>query len=259
MAAALSAELTKARRSRVPAVSAAAMLLVGLVGAFFTWVPQDPDRARGLGLLGTKAQIIGGRADWPAYLGLTAQSAALGGAVVFGVVVVWLFGREAADGTAKDLLALPTSRRAVVVAKGVLALAWCLALAALLLAACLLGGALLGLSPVSRAVVASGAARVLGVALLTAVLALVHGLAASAGRGYLPGFASLLGALFAGQVLAALGFGAWFPFAVPAMVSGVAGEDQADVSALAVALAVATGALGWWATALWWQRADHTR
>ncbi len=257
--AALSAELTKARRSRVPAVSAGATVLFGMVGGFFTWVLQDPGRARGLGLLGAKAQVLGGRADWPSYLALTSQSAAIGGALVFGVVVVWIFGREGADGTAKDLLALPTSRSAVVAAKGLLALGWCSALGVLLLGSCLVGGMVLTLPSAPVDAVVSGSARVLTAALLTAVLALVHALAASVGRGYLPGMVSILATLSAGQVLAALGFGAWFPFSVPAMLSGAAGQDQAVVPALAVVLVVATGAAGWMATARWWERADHPR
>jgi hypothetical protein len=36
---------------------------------------------------------------------------------VFGLVVIWLIGREFSDRTAKALLALPTSRDAVVAAK----------------------------------------------------------------------------------------------------------------------------------------------
>jgi ABC-2 type transport system permease protein len=54
-------------------------------------------------------------------------------------------GREFSDRTAKDLLALPTSRGAVVAAKLLVALGWCLLLAAQLVVIGLLFGTLLGL------------------------------------------------------------------------------------------------------------------
>ncbi|MEV0143917.1 MULTISPECIES: ABC transporter permease [unclassified Nonomuraea] len=37
------------------------------------------------------------------------------------MIAIWLFGREFSDHTAKDLLALPTSRTAIVAAKFVVA------------------------------------------------------------------------------------------------------------------------------------------
>ncbi|WP_424346811.1 hypothetical protein [Kocuria sp. CH-021] len=59
LVAALHAEALKLRRSRVPWATAGAVLLAGAVGAFFMFVLQDVDRARTLGLLGTKAQLTG--------------------------------------------------------------------------------------------------------------------------------------------------------------------------------------------------------
>jgi len=100
IAAALWAELLKVRRSKVPWVSFVAFTMAGLVGGFFMFVLQDPDRARSLGLLGAKAQFTGGAADWAGYFALIAQIAAVGGLLVFGVVIIWLFGREFSDRTA---------------------------------------------------------------------------------------------------------------------------------------------------------------
>ncbi|MFC6259314.1 ABC transporter permease, partial [Kocuria oceani] len=145
LAAAVHAEALKLRRSRVPWVTAGATVLAGLVGAFFMFVLQDPDRARTLGLLGAKAQLSGGTADWPGYFSLAAQTVAVGGLLIFGTAAIWLFGREFSDRTVTDLLAVPTSRTAVVLAKLLLGLVWC-ALLTLLLVGLVLGlGALLGL------------------------------------------------------------------------------------------------------------------
>ena len=60
---------------------------------------KDPDRARQLGLLGPKAQLFGGTADWPSILGLLSQAVAVGGAVLFAFLTAWVFGREFADRT----------------------------------------------------------------------------------------------------------------------------------------------------------------
>lgn len=256
--AALSVELIKARRSWVPRVSLAAMLLAGAVDGFFLFVVQDPDRARRFGLLGDKAQLAGATADWDGAVVLTAQIAAVGGLLTFGVVAIWLFGREFADGTAKDLLALPTPRHAVVVAKLVLGWAWSVALTGVLTACALVAGLALGLPGGSAGDVARGALLVLAVGALTGAGASVFALAASLGRGYLPGFGALFACLVAAQVLSAVGHGTWFPWAVPGLLAGSAGPEQVPgagpvVGLLVVAVASAV------VHARWWERADHAR
>jgi len=251
--------MLKVRRSVVPWVTVAAFTVAAVVGGFFMFVLQDPDRARSLGLLGAKAQFAGGTADWAGYLAFTAQIAAVGGLLVFGLVVIWLFGREFSDGTAKDLLALPTSRAAVVAAKLLVALGWCLLLAAQLVALSLLFGTLLGLPGWSAYTVARGLGTVFATTLLTVALTTIYGLAASLGRGYLAAIATMFVSLFAAQVIAALGFGAWFPWSVPSMLSGVAGPEQAGPSPWSIAGVVVVGAAASAATVLWWERADHNR
>lgn len=59
------------------------------------------------------------------------------------------------------------------------------------------------------------------------------------------------------MILAALGWGAWFPWSVPALVSGAAGPDAEPVTAGGVAIVAVTSLLGIVATVLWWQRADQ--
>jgi ABC-2 type transport system permease protein len=133
---ALWAELLKARRSRLPWLTAVAFAVVTVVCGMFMFILQDPARARALGLLGGKAQLSGASADWPGYLALLSQAVAVGGIMIYGVIAIWLFGREFSDRTAKDLLALPTSRTAIVAAKFTLAAGWALLLAAQAASAC---------------------------------------------------------------------------------------------------------------------------
>lgn len=257
--AAIWAELLKVRRSLVPWVTSVAFAIGGLVGGFFMFVLQDPGRARSMGLLGAKAQLSGQDADWAGYLALTAQIASIGGLMIFGLIMTWLFGREFADRTATDLLALPTSRAAIVVAKLLVALGWCTLLAIQIMVITLGVGSLLGLPGWSAGVVLHGLGTFAATGLLTFLLATGYGLVACIGRGYLPAVASMFGTVFAAQVIAAIGYGAWFPWSVPALLSGAAGADQAELAWPSIAGVILVGLAVGGATVLWWQRADHNR
>ena len=212
-----------------------------------------------MGLLGTKAQLRGGAADWPAYLTLVSQIVAVGGMLLFGMILIWLFGREFSDRTVKDLLALPTSRAAVVLAKLVVALGWSMLLTAQLVVVSLLLGTLLDLPGWSGQALVHGVGVILATAFLTVALATTYGLAASWGRGYLPAVSALFVTLFLAQVLSAVGYGAWFPWAVPSLLSGVAGPDQATTGPAGILSVALVGLAASAATVVWWQRADHDR
>ena len=122
--AALATEWLKARRSRVPWRSSRGFSLVPLVVGLFMVILKDPESARRMGLLGTKAQITAGTADWPTLLSMLGQAVAVGGAILFAFLTSWVFGREFADRTVRGLLASPTSRGAIVVAKAIVVAAW---------------------------------------------------------------------------------------------------------------------------------------
>lgn len=257
--AALWAELLKVRRSLVPWVSVVAFSVAGLVGALFMFVLQDLDRARSLGLLGAKGQLASGTADWESYFALMAQIMAVGGLLVFGLIVIWLFGREFSDKTAKDLLALPTSRAAVVIAKLLVALGWSLLLAVQVVIIGLLFGNLLALPGWSAGTAMHGLGTVFATAVLTVALTCTYALVASIGRGYLVAVAAMFASLFAAQVIAALGFGEWFPWSVPSLLSGIAGPGQATAGIVGILTVVLVGITTSLGTVAWWQRADHDR
>ena len=116
--AALRVELLKAQTlRRAGADRAAPFAIAPLVGGLFMYILADPERARRMGLIGQKAQLAGGGSDWPAYFAFLAQAATVGGFMLFAFVVAWVFGREFSDGTVRYLLALPTSRTAIIAAK----------------------------------------------------------------------------------------------------------------------------------------------
>ncbi len=257
MADAVWTELVKIRRSRLPWLSALAFTIAAAVGGLFMFILADPQRARAMGLLGTKAQLVNGTADWPSYFALLAQAVAVGGAIIYGLIVIWTFGREFSDHTVKDLLALPTARTTIVTAKFAIIGVWCLLLAVQTYLLGLAFGGLLRLPGWSGAVALDGLGVLLVTAAMTVLLITPLALAASAGRGYLAAIGVMFATVFVSQVVATLGYGRYFPWSVPALYSGVAGSDQpALVGYLLVAVVGAAGAVG---TAMWWRNADQSR
>ncbi|HYE56910.1 MAG TPA: ABC transporter permease [Rhodothermales bacterium] len=177
-------EALNARRSRVPALTALAFSLAPLVGGLFMVILMDPARARAMGLISQKAQLVGA-ADWPTFFGLIAQATAVGGALVFAFAAAWVFGREFADHTAKELLALPVSRASSVTAKFAVLPLWTATLTALVLAV----GTAVGLPGWLVSLAWQGAGDVAISAGLTLAVTMPVALLASMGRGYLPGLA----------------------------------------------------------------------
>ena len=95
--AALWAEQLKARRARMPLLTLAGLTLAPLMGALFMKILLDPAWAAHFGALTTKAQFSAAQGDWPTYFGLLTQALAVGGAIIFSLVVIWTFGREYSD------------------------------------------------------------------------------------------------------------------------------------------------------------------
>ena len=219
---------------------------------------KDPERASSLGLLGAKAQLTAGTADWPTYLDLLGQAVAVGGAVLFAFLTAWVFGREFADRTIRGLLANPTPRRSIVVAKAMVVLIWGIAISGWVLTLGLAIGALIGLPGWSSADAGGTIGSIALAALLTVLLQSWAGLFASAGRGYIAPLAWTVALVALAQILTVLGWGSWFPWAVPAILAGAGGTAVEPVTVAAVIALVIVAAVGLIATASWWQRADQT-
>ena len=251
-------ELLKSRRSRVPWLVAAGLTAAPLVVGLFMIVLEDPERARRLGLLGTKAALTGGSADWPTMVSMLGQALAIGGSVLLAFLTSWVYGREFSDRTLRTLLANPTSRAAVVTAKAVVVTLWGAAMFAWVIALGFGIGMALGLPGWSSSLGAETLGRMAGSAVLILVLQPVTALLASVGRGYIAGLAFAVLTVALSQILAVLGWGGAFPWAVPALVSGAGAGELAPVSLASIALVVATGGVGLGLLVLLWRRADHS-
>ncbi len=258
-AAALRVETLKARRSVVPFVTALAISIAPLVGGLFMYILADPERAKRMGLIGQKAQIAGGGSDWPAYFAFLGQATTVGGFVLFAFVVAWVFGREFSDGTVRYLLALPTSRSAVIAAKLVVVSLWCAGLTALVTVIGLVVGGALGLASWSPDVAWHGLAHMWLGAGLTIAIVMPLALLAGAGRGYLAplGFAML--ALILAQIVGATGRGTYFPWSIPALYAETAGSAGGELTAISFVIVAATGIAGAAGTFAWWLYADFSR
>lgn len=257
--AALWAEGLKARRSKVPLLTTIGFSLAPLVGGLFMIILKDPAAARRMGLLGAKAQLAVGVADWPAFFGILAQAVAVGGAILFAIITIWVFGREFSDRTTKELLALPTARETIVAAKFLLIGAWGVALTLLVFALGLVVGTLVDIPGWSWGLLQSAFRDVLGAAVLTLALMPFVALLASVGRGYLPPFGWTIFTLFLANIIIYTGWGDWFPWAVPALYSGAAGPRAEQLGLHSYLLLTATLLLGLGSTLLWWRWADQTR
>lgn len=257
--AALWAETLKARRSKVPLLTAIGFALAPLVGGLFMIILKDPAQARAMGLLGAKAQLMAGVADWPTYFDILAQAVAVAGALLFAIVTIWVFGREFVDHTAKELLALPTARSAIVAAKFVVIAVWGLLLTLFIFGLGLLVATAVAIPGWSLQLVQQAFVAVLGAAVLTLALMPAVALVASLGRGYLPAFGWTIFTLFLANIIVYTGWGDWFPWAVPALFSGAAGPRADQLGLHSYLLVGVTLAVGLASVFRWWQRADQTR
>jgi ABC-2 type transport system permease protein len=249
-------ELRKALRSRMPLFTAVGCLFMPLGIAFLIFVATHPEVSRKLGLVGAKANLMAYAAtDWPTYLGLTAQMIAAGGFFLFCLIICWVFGREFVDGTLKDMLAVPVTRASILLAKFIVAAAWSAALGALIFIAGIATGALIGLPGGSADGFLRGAALVTGTTCLVILVVMPFALFASVGRGYLLPIGVAILALMMANLLAVMGWAAYFPWAVP----GLFAQGKGYLLPISYPIAVLTGLAGIACTYLWWKYADQSR
>ena len=246
-------EFLKARRSKMPLFTALGFAMVPLGGGFFMIVLKDPEMARRVGLISTKATLTMGAADWPTYLRFLTLAAGAGGIILFGLIASWVFGREYSDRTVKDLLALPTSRSTIVLSKCIVIAAWSAVVTVIACLVTLLIGTILGLPSVASQVFWQSGITITIAVCLTIALVTPTAFAASAWHGYLPPIGVMILAMGLSQLITAAGYGEYFPWAVPALY--VQGENLGTISYFIVIL---TGIIGLIATFAWWERADQT-
>ena len=253
------AEALKARRSNVPLLACIGFTLAPLMDGLFMFIMKDPERAREMGLLSTKAQLAMSTAEWSTFFSVLTQAIAIGGVIVFSIVTAWVFGREFSDHTAKELLALPVAREQIVTAKLIVVSIWVLITSIWVYLVGLVIGSLVDIPGWTNALAGSSLSDVLLTAAMTLFLMTPVAFIASMGRGYLPPLGWAVLTIFFSQIIAATGWGDWFPWSVPALFSGVVGPRHEQLGLHSYVLVFLAGAIGLALTFWWWRSADQTR
>jgi ABC-2 type transport system permease protein len=257
--AALWVETLKLRRSKVSLFTTLGLCTAPLIDGLFMIILKDPEAAKSMGLISAKAQLMVGTAEWITFFSVLAQAIAVGGTIVFAILTAWVFGREFTDHTAKDFLATPTSREAVVSAKFIVTVLWALGIVLLVFIIGLVVGNLVTIPGWSITLAITAFGDVIGSGLLTIMMLSFVAFAASYGRGELPaiGFAVLIVAM--SQIAIIMGWGDWFPWSVAGLFSGAAGPREALLGAHSYIIVIISSLVGLAATFHWWRTADQTR
>jgi ABC-2 type transport system permease protein len=253
------AEALKARRSTVTWLTAAAFTMMPLVDGLFMIILKNPGKAREMGLLGAKAQLAAGAADWPTFFYVLVMGTAAGGAILFAFITAWVFGREFSDHTVKELLALPTPRWVIVCAKFVLIAVWVMGLSLWNYGIGWGIGKVVDIPGGSAGLEVASFWYLVGGALLTLLLMPFVAFFASVGRGYLPPLGWAILTLALAQLAQTLGRADWFPWAIPVLVGEMAGPHGSQIELYSYLLVLLTCIAGVSATLAWWRSADQTK
>ena len=251
----ISIEWFKSVKSKVIWITFVAFSLLPVMGAFFMFVLKNPDSSKDWGLLGEKAQLAGS-ADWPSYFNLLAQGIAIGGLLVFGFITSWIFGREYTDHTVKNLLALPFPRTYIPIAKFIVILIWAMLLTIWVVGIGFILGHAVHLSQWTSEVYVHGVYVLVVTAILTALLSAPVAFFACSGGGYLAPLGFVIFTLVLSQIVAAIGYGTYFPWAIPALFSNVSGEGNI-LAVPSLIILLSTSLLGVISTLTYWRFSDQ--
>jgi ABC-2 type transport system permease protein len=227
----LATEFLKLHRCKVTWFSLAALSLGPLGMALFMWIVREPGRAAQLGLLGTKANLSGLEATWPAYVSAITLIVGIGGMILLAFITSYVFGREYSDGTAKNLLALPIGRHWFVLAKLVVTAAWWVVIVVVVLAEAVVVGLLLGLPGFSSGLLITALGNALLAATIAYLLAPVVAWITILSRGMVAAIAFAMVLLALGNLFGKTGWAEWFPWSIVPILVGMVGNPVASLPA----------------------------
>jgi ABC-2 type transport system permease protein len=247
-------ELRKAIRSRMPLWTSLGALFMPLGVAFLILLAKNPEVSQKLGLVSDKANLIAYSAtDWSTYLVLFAEIISAGGFFFFIIAVSWVFGREFADGTLKDMLAVPVPRSSILLAKFITVIAWCAVMAIIMLVFGLVMGAIIQLPGGSSGVILKGSSSAALTICLVVAVVLPFAFFASLGRGYLLPMAMAVLTLIMANLIMVVGWAEYFPWAVPILYA----QGENSLTPVSYCIVFGTSLAGMAATYLWWKFADQ--
>jgi ABC-2 type transport system permease protein len=256
--AALWMEVLKVRRTTIFPISMFFFIFMGIMMGLLMFVSQHPEIANRSATISMKTSFLG-EFSWIAYYSLLIQIILTVGVIGFGIITSWDFGREFSDRVVKDLLALPVPRFTIILAKLVILFFWSMILSVIVLVAAILTGLAVRIPGWTAVAWFPFLGNYIVCTVFNALLVTPVAFVASAGRGYLLPVSFIILIMILTQLLfvGLPGAAFWFPWALPALVSGVAGEtipQPGFISYLIYGLTVLAGLFG---TIAWWQYADH--
>ena len=255
----LRTEFSKLRRTKITWLSWLAVSMMPLMGGVFVWMVREPDRAERYGLLGQKAQMAGMTADWAGYFEILLQTVGIGGMILVAVIAAFVFGREYAENTVKNLLALPVARHWFALAKLVVVLVWFGLLVASMVIEALVVGTFLGLPGLTVDLALGAIGDIFTAALVAWLLVPVVAWVAEWGQGYLAPLGFTIFMLVVGMAIGATGWGKWFPWSIVPLFAGAAGPRTETLAPGSLAVLVVTFAVGVAATIAQLRYADNTQ
>ena len=218
-------EFLKLRRSKVTWITCAVYTFMVAVAGFFMWMMMNPGLAESFGLLGQKAQFaVGGQPiTWSTFLGFIVEMGGIGGLIICSIIVTYVFGREYAEGTAKNMLALPVARSRFVFAKIIVSAAWFAILTAWMIGEAWVVGVIAGIPGAATGLFLPAAAKLLVLALMSLCCAVLAAWVAVETRGYFAPLGYAIFTLALASVFGRTGWGPWLPWSVIGLYSGAAG------------------------------------
>jgi ABC-type transport system involved in multi-copper enzyme maturation permease subunit len=225
----LSTELLKLRRSRVTWLTFAAYTFMVAMAGFFMWMMMNPGAAESIGLLGQKAKLsVGGQAlDWSGFLTFIVEMSGIGGLIMCSIVVTYVFGREYAEGTAKNMLTLPIPRSSFVLAKVIVSAAWFASMTLWMVIETAAVGLVLGLPGLTVALFVSTVGKVFALSLMSLCCAMLVAWVAVQAHGYFAPLGFSILTLVLASIFGHTGWGPWAPWSIVGIFSGAAGPGGA--------------------------------
>lgn len=253
------AELLKLKRAKIVWITFLAFAMAPIFGAVFMLIVSDPEALEKAGAFSAKAQMFDFKADWYSYLNILIQAMGIGGLILFGFAVSWIFGREYSDDTVKDLLALPIGRARILNAKFAVYLIWSFALAISNVVIAAIIGTIMQIEGFQIEFISELLPKYIYTTLLTIALGTPVALAAIWGRGYLAPLGFVILAVVFAQIIAATGNGHLFPWAVPGLYGGAVGDYGELLTVWSYVILLAVSVIAYFATILYWKYADHKK
>jgi ABC-2 type transport system permease protein len=256
--AALSTEILKAKKSKMLWISILLFVFMGLMIGLLMLLAKHPEISGKSAVLNTKASMIG-KSDWPSFLNLLIQMVLTIGYMGCGIVTIWVFGREYTDRVVKDLLALPVPRYIFVISKFIIIFFWSFVLLLLLFFIALITGLSVKLDQWSFALAIEYFRLYIFSSLLTVLLFSPVALITCISRGFLLPIAFVILSLILTQFIfiSVPAIIPYFPWAIPALCSGVAGSDLPQAHLISYIVIILTSLAGLLGTAVYWRFADQ--